>query len=231
MYITQELFGSPYNSSHFESSSPHIHTWNTMTIDSPPDHQSLGKRKRCLDLLEGPNVRPRHAEEDDHAQYPQDANRSQSTTTCGSRSPMKISPETASSKPSNLRPTKNPRRLVFPKKVTFQKQASFQMMDVEPENFDPTSNLPQALTFPTKPPTTTNLQPCHICKKAPKRKSDLDNYLECSRCIGRTCFICVRNCVKCHKDLCSTCCKEIGEDGDTWCRDCLPPETQVPMGK
>lgn len=226
MYITQELFGSPHSYSHFESSSAHIHTRNIMTTDGSIDHQSLGKRKRRLEVTEGPNVRPRHNEEtalEDHTQGSQESYRSSSpSTTCGSRPPLKPSPETTSSRLSDPRPTKQPRRIA-PKKTLFQKQPSFLMDVEEPNSVDSGIVPPHSSTLASIPLQipTSDLRPCHICQKAPKRKSDMDNYLSCSRCLGRACFICARNCVKCHKDLCSGCCAEVGEEGDAWCVGCL----------
>lgn len=69
-------------------------------------------------------------------------------------------------------------------------------------------------------PAVSDLRSCHACNKAPKRKKDLENYLDCRRCEGRTCFICARQCVGCDKAICKKCIVEVGEEGDAWCLDC-----------
>lgn len=38
------------------------------------------------------------------------------------------------------------------------------------------------------------LDPCHICRRKPTKKSDLDSYADCEGCQARTCFICLRRC-------------------------------------
>lgn len=67
----------------------------------------------------------------------------------------------------------------------------------------------------------TDLRSCHACKSAPKRRKDLENYLDCRRCDGRTCYICARQCFGgCGKAVCKKCIVEVGEEGDPWCLDC-----------
>lgn len=39
------------------------------------------------------------------------------------------------------------------------------------------------------------LSPCHICHRKPSVRSDLDGYVDCEGCGGRTCWICVRECL------------------------------------
>lgn len=38
------------------------------------------------------------------------------------------------------------------------------------------------------------LEPCHICRRKPTKKSDLDSFGECQGCLARTCFVCLREC-------------------------------------
>ncbi|USP77293.1 uncharacterized protein yc1106_04567 [Curvularia clavata] len=75
-------------------------------------------------------------------------------------------------------------------------------------------------TPPQPSHAVSDLRSCHACQKAPKRKKDLENYMDCRRCEGRTCFICARQCVGCSKAICKKCIVEVGEDGDAWCLDC-----------
>lgn len=88
-------------------------------------------------------------------------------------------------------------------------------------------------TTPANPYTCIEIQPhavsdlraCHACKSAPKRKKDLENYMDCNRCIGRTCYICARRCLGgCGKKVCKECTAEVGQEGDSWCLDCLQRE-------
>ncbi|OCK85135.1 hypothetical protein K432DRAFT_67851 [Lepidopterella palustris CBS 459.81] len=94
--------------------------------------------------------------------------------------------------------------------------------------------LPPTTQNPTRPSTSPtalaaadtkrapDLRPCHICHKAPTRQRDLEGYSECRDCKERACQICTRMCVGgCGRKVCSTCCKEVGREGDTWCAACL----------
>lgn len=66
-----------------------------------------------------------------------------------------------------------------------------------------------------------DLRSCHACNLAPKRRAELENYLDCQRCDGRTCFICARECVGgCGKAVCKRCIVEVGQEGDSWCLEC-----------
>lgn len=61
---------------------------------------------------------------------------------------------------------------------------------------------PDAWTPPMSPqpwdarpaPRAAVLSPCHICRRKPTRKSDLDSYADCLGCGRRTCFVCIREC-------------------------------------
>jgi hypothetical protein len=78
-----------------------------------------------------------------------------------------------------------------------------------------------ANSAPPHPVTQSDLRACHVCHSAPKRKRDLENYLECQSCTERACYICARECSGgCQKQLCSKCCVEVGQEGDTYCLGC-----------
>ncbi|PVH98576.1 hypothetical protein DM02DRAFT_719266 [Periconia macrospinosa] len=109
------------------------------------------------------------------------------------------------------RPVKQTRRS-YPK---LHKQPSH-FMDVEPT---PTSDQADTNTHNSNI-ISTDLRPCHSCRSVPKRKQDLENYMECKHCEGRTCFICARECITCSKAICNRCIVEVGEDGDSWCLEC-----------
>jgi len=40
-----------------------------------------------------------------------------------------------------------------------------------------------------------DLNPCHICRRKPTVKSELDQYADCEGCGRRTCYICIRECL------------------------------------
>ena len=107
---------------------------------------------------------------------------------------------------SERRPTKQIRRTN--PKIALVKSTSH-LMDIEPS---PTTS--------TNTTHNSDLRPCHACKTAPKRKRDLENYMECRRCDERACYICARICVACDKAICKKCIVEVGEEGDSWCLDC-----------
>lgn len=113
---------------------------------------------------------------------------------------------------SDRRPVKQMRRLN--PKVSLVKTPSH-LMDIEPD-------LPPSSSHTEKRETRndTDLRPCHACKTAPKRKRDLENYMECKRCDGRTCYICARECLGCRKAICKKCIVEVGQEGDPWCLEC-----------
>jgi hypothetical protein len=112
--------------------------------------------------------------------------------------------------PSDRRPQKQMKR-VSPK-ATLIKSTSH-LMDFET---DPSSAKAVSHAHPT-----IDLRSCHACNSAPKRRKDLENYLDCRRCVGRTCYICARQCFGgCGKAVCKKCIVEVGEEGDPWCLDC-----------
>ena len=67
------------------------------------------------------------------------------------------------------------------------------------------------------------LKACHLCYKRPTQKRDLDAFADCSDCRERVCFVCIRECSgMCGaRKICRNCCVEKGEEGDTWCFECL----------
>jgi len=71
-------------------------------------------------------------------------------------------------------------------------------------------------------PSPADLRPCHVCRSAPRRNRDLENYLACRRCDQRTCYICARQCIRgCARAICNKCTVEVGQAGDAWCLDCF----------
>lgn len=40
-----------------------------------------------------------------------------------------------------------------------------------------------------------DLSPCHICRRKPTVKSELDAFADCEECTERTCYICIRECL------------------------------------
>jgi hypothetical protein len=86
-----------------------------------------------------------------------------------------------------------------------------------------TSHLMETETepAPSRSNAVSDLRSCHACQSAPKRNKDLENYLDCRRCEGRTCYICARQCYGgCGKAVCKKCIVEVGKEGDPWCLDC-----------
>lgn len=71
-----------------------------------------------------------------------------------------------------------------------------------------THTTPHRPAQPVRTNTATLLDPCHICRRKPTKKSDLDSFAACQGCEARTCFVCLRECqgwsVDAHKN----------EDGD-----------------
>jgi hypothetical protein len=137
-----------------------------------------------------------------HGTSPFESNRDLPYSVC-SPSPMYI---------SERRPVKQMKR--YSPKATLLKSTSH-LMDVD-------LDLPPSLSnADAHPQPITDLRPCHACKSAPKRRKDLENYLDCRRCVGRTCYICARQCFGgCGKAVCKKCIVEVGEEGDPWCLDC-----------
>jgi hypothetical protein len=121
--------------------------------------------------------------------------------------PYAIHPAPQAYTSAERRPVKQLKRL-SPPKATLVKSTSH-LMEIE-------SELPSHHPHPV-----SDTRPCHACKSAPKRRRDLENYLDCKRCVERTCYICARVCYGgCTRTVCNTCIVEVGEEGDPWCLDC-----------
>ncbi|KAF2232263.1 hypothetical protein EV356DRAFT_505441 [Viridothelium virens] len=77
----------------------------------------------------------------------------------------------------------------------------------------------------------STIEKCHLCNRRPTQKQDLDAFADCLRCQKRTCFVCIRECSgSCWASrICSNCCVEKGEEGDTWCFECLGQSTDHEM--
>jgi hypothetical protein len=40
-----------------------------------------------------------------------------------------------------------------------------------------------------------DLNPCHICRRKPTAKHELDSFADCEGCGERTCYVCIRECL------------------------------------
>jgi hypothetical protein len=203
MYITSDLFGGALTHTRGDTATTY---WTAMP-DSPHT-ASLGKRKR-QEAEEGPSTCSHQPRSLPASRGP---TRPQLHTIPGLDSNHNLPYSVYSTSPmlphSERRPVKQMKR--FSPKATLVKSTSH-LMDVEPE-------LPKVNTHAH---TVNDLRPCHACKSAPKRRRDLENYLDCRRCDGRTCYICARQCFGgCGKAICKKCIVEVGEEGDPWCLDC-----------
>lgn len=192
VYITSDLFGPPTTHGRGHD---HDHP------HSPIHSYGLGKRKRQTgdDTRANPCGRE-STRSQGHANQSSDANESLSYA-------VYATAQHASA--AERRPMKQSKR--NPPKAVLVKSTSH-LMDVERDLSQP-SHTPHAVA---------DLRPCHACLFAPKRKRDLENYLECRRCDQRTCYICARQCIGgCGKAICKKCTVEVGQEGDSWCLDCF----------
>jgi hypothetical protein len=223
MYITSDLFGG--RSTHNRTDTTPSTFWNTMA--DAPHAAGLGKRKRHETVEEGPNtceprsIDDRNNETDSQIRYmhqqrlPPASRRSHihnASLFDTNRTHSYCDYPTSSMYTSERRPVKQMKRLS--PKASLVKSTSH-LMDIEPA-------LPTSLSKPeSHQHPVTDLRPCHACKSAPRRRKDLENYLDCRRCDGRTCYICARQCFGgCGKAVCKKCIVEVGEEGDPWCLDC-----------
>lgn len=215
MYITPDMFSSQSLRRSAPASAFPLpnHNHRTIMVDAT-GQASLGKRKRTQDLNDGISTSNHH---DSSVHSPQ---LSPSSKTCRRpQSSPHISSETthiplAASiiNPTVGRPTKQYKRTCPNNKpLTTLRKLPSHLMDTD-------CNITPA----TPPPiAAADLRACHICHSAPKRKSDLENYLECQVCAERACYICARECYGgCKKQVCSKCCVQVGEDWDTYCLSC-----------
>lgn len=96
-----------------------------------------------------------------------------------------------------------------------------------------------------------DLRPCHICRRKPTVKKELDAFADCEGCAKRTCWVCIREClggwgnkievggeagsgegaegwgengIKHRGMVCSRCCVERGTEGEVLCLGCLRVE-------
>ncbi|KAF2663055.1 hypothetical protein K491DRAFT_686211 [Lophiostoma macrostomum CBS 122681] len=234
MYITTDLFGFTNPDTRTNSMTSHASHHMAETQASA----GLGKRKRWLDAEEGTGTAYEemptsllrawadNADCGSHNTFQRtspDGNRTyrifQTQTHAASDHPpwaYRLSPNPMTYTMTEGRPIKQAKRTVHvSRKTTLTKQASH-LMDIE-------SDTPLEAKIP--PPidhSASDLRPCHICHKAPKRRKDLENYLQCQACEHRACYVCSRSCSSngCGKQLCSKCCVEVGEEGNTWCLGC-----------
>lgn len=172
--------------------SPHHH-WHIMS-DSHHDPASLGKRKRSLD---GDSA---HSSRGSRPQHTSSLDRN--------------SDHTYSLRATDQRPLKQTKRL-SPKLALVKSTPHLTHTE--------TSTSPAISTSAeVQPHAVDDLRACHACRSAPKRRKDLENYMDCKRCVGRTCYICARQCLGgCGRKVCKECTAEIGQEGDSWCLDCL----------
>ncbi|KAH9873961.1 hypothetical protein IAQ61_004588 [Plenodomus lingam] len=207
VYITSDLFGPDTSHGHEQpSSSTH---WSPMA-SSQHAPGGLGKRKR-----QGGEDGATGTYGHQHRMHPlgRDSARSQ----CHSTPPFDtnrnlsyvVYPIAQQHSTAERRPVKQLKR-INPKATALVKSTS-QLMDIEiaPQGSNAQSHA------------ASDLRPCHACRSAPKRKRDLENYLDCNRCDERTCYICARQCVGgCGKAICKKCIVEVGKEADSWCLDC-----------
>jgi hypothetical protein len=204
VYITSDLFGPAQI--HTREDNPIANHWSI-----PADMGGLGKRKR-------------HGE--DSTISSQTSQRPSSTTRLFSRPPaLPTSFESNDDRSYSLytapqdctnpdrRPIKQLKRMG--PKIALVKSTSH-LMDTDSDTMS---------TYPAldvqHPPAVSDLRSCHACQSAPKRKKDLENYMDCRRCDERTCYICARQCLGgCGKKICKKCIVEVGQEGDSWCLDC-----------
>ncbi|KAF1941601.1 hypothetical protein EJ02DRAFT_454987 [Clathrospora elynae] len=201
VYITSDMFGP--HTTHDRELSPLSTYWSAM---GDQQHTAgLGKRKR-----HGEDGQPTNASRQ-HRLSPTMRSHLHNTPLFESNSslPYAFLPTIPHNCTSERRPVKQVKRLS--PKASLVKSASH-LMDIDLD-LPPKSD--------TQPPAVSDLRPCHACKLAPKRKKDLENYLDCRRCEGRTCYICARQCVGgCGKAICKKCIVEVGQEGEAWCLDC-----------
>ncbi|KAF2831546.1 hypothetical protein CC86DRAFT_342459 [Ophiobolus disseminans] len=207
VYITSDLFGSASTHGRGDTATP---TYWTSMADSPHP-AGLGKRKR-LEGDEGPNPSCMHQQRPSPSSRSYARLHAHNTTSFEINRNLSYPAFSASPLFSALerRPVKQIKRLS--PKASLIKSTSH-LMDVD---LDLTPPKPE-----THSHAVIDLRSCHACKSAPKRRKDLENYLDCRRCEGRTCYICARQCFGgCGKAVCKKCIVEVGEEGDPWCLDC-----------
>jgi hypothetical protein len=226
VYITSDLFGP--NTTHKRQQDNTNNYWPSMTTDQ--HSAGLGKRKRqagddgpqtydgstAFIQYQKANTYARNIPRQHRLSPGRDATRHpQNTPPYDNNNNLSYAllPSKQHDYTSERRPVKQIKRLS--PKASLIKSTSH-LMDID---FDVPTPC-QRTDTPLSAPAVSDLRSCHACNKAPKRKKDLENYLDCRRCEGRTCFICARQCTGCSKAICKKCIVEVGEEGDAWCLDC-----------
>ncbi|RMZ66979.1 cytochrome c1 heme precursor [Pyrenophora seminiperda CCB06] len=204
VYITSDLFGPSTTNDWQHNTAPNY--WHTMAQEQHA--AGLGKRKR----LATEDAPPTNMFRQHRSSPSRDATRLQrpNTPSFDSNSSFSYAPSRPKSCDylSDRRPVKQLKR-ISPKSPLVKSTSHLMDIDLDtPAPCQPSSSA------------VSDLRSCHACNKAPKRRKDLENYLDCRRCQERTCFICARQCVGCAKSICKKCIVEVGEEGDAWCLDC-----------
>lgn len=220
VYITSGLFGHDPAYSVHSFPEPN-HTYNDM-VDSPAG-AGLGKRKRRTDDdTEGPS--PKHislsSTDTDRTNPGHHVSQSRPSLTAEgyirhhAHHPAAHEPSSQRPLPRHPGSTNHERRSVKQLKRSIPRlmKAPSHLMDVEPE--------PTPVQRPDTHHPQSDLRSCHACGTAPKRKRDLENYLDCRKCERRTCYICARRCSGCQRDVCRECVVEVGDEGEPWCLSC-----------
>jgi hypothetical protein len=218
VYITPGLFSHSHTHAHpLFSTSTHAHIPNHM-IDSQLA-AGLGKRKRRADEdTDMPSSKHISMSSTDVTRSGAGAQRTSSASEghirlhghnpappeASVQRTLSRSPKFAS---SERRPVKQMKRVLV--------KTSSHLMDTD-SDLAPSSPPVQKADTHAK----SDLSPCHVCSTAPKRRRDLEGYMDCQRCTERTCYICARECLGCQKAICKECIVELGQDGEPWCLDC-----------
>lgn len=227
VYITPGLFGhDPAYAHPTSSTSTRVSIHNHM-VDSPAA-TGLGKRKRRPeDDMDKPS--PKHisissteigrSSPNNHTWSQRTFPTSEGQIRLYGHNPAchdASTPRTFSKAPmfagSERRPVKQMKRLN--PKPSLAKTPSH-LMEVE-QDVAPSSPPVQKADTHIK----SDLSACHVCSTAPKRRRDLEGYMDCQRCSERTCYICARECSGCQKAICKECIVELGQDGEPWCLEC-----------
>lgn len=236
VYITSDLFGHnrDYSFGHSRMHDrpdllPWTHHYANHDMIESHSNNGLGKRKRLLeDVVEGPS--------------------SKQERTCGNLPCDSVDIDDIDNIPTHLRSYTNEdllrlhghNTIPHPGHRLHSRLQGFPSLERRPvkqlRRLNPKISLVKTPSHlmdiesdltPSSPPvqrtgahTNSDVRPCHACNVAPKRKRDLENYMDCRRCEGRTCYICARQCSGCPKTICKKCTVEVGEDGDPWCLEC-----------
>ncbi|EFQ95527.1 hypothetical protein PTT_06332 [Pyrenophora teres f. teres 0-1] len=165
VYITSDLFGPSTTNDWQHNTTPSY--WHTMAHEQHT--AGLGKRKRQA-ADHGP---PASMSRPHRSSPSRDATRMHHHNTppfdSNSSLPYSSFPSKSCEHTSDRRPVKQLKRIS--PKATLAKSTSH-LMDVDLDT--PAPHQPQSYAV-------SDLRSCHACKKAPTRKKDLENYLDCRR--------------------------------------------------